>query len=127
VLCKQLKAMSTATACVRCQSQSEVRYGKCPEWCPDPTFKKGLMCGKCASYLGMELSDWVYPDSSSQPKQPNKTFERVCAQCKAEECALKCPECDRVSYCTRTCQDAHRPKHKAKCKILQGTRTSTDD
>jgi hypothetical protein len=25
VLCKQLKAMSTATACVRCQSHSEVR------------------------------------------------------------------------------------------------------
>lgn len=59
--------------CVKCGSKAEIRYGSCPF----PPFNTGLMCGKCASYLGVQLTDWVYPHPSVAEANPKpKTQQR---------------------------------------------------
>lgn len=44
---------------------------------------------------------------------------KVCAQCGARPEGvqmLQCGVCKTVVYCSRECQKAHWPKHKAKCQ-----------
>jgi len=40
-----------------------------------------------------------------------------CAQC-LKDGGKKCSRCSSVFYCSRECQEAHFPKHKAECKKL---------
>jgi hypothetical protein len=118
----QIQHTDQVIACKRCDSKAEVRYGKFPSYLPDPTMKPGgLMCGKCAGYFNVQLTDWVYPDPSiAQANPKHNPFERVCAQCKASNCSIKCLACDAVWYCSDTCRTAHSEKHTNKCILLQG-------
>ncbi len=45
--------------------------------------------------------------------------KRICKNCDAEDCHLKCAKCKGVSYCNRDCQVTDWPKHKKICKIYQ--------
>lgn len=114
-------------SCARCISKSEVRYFTFPlfryrgEHQPLPwTGKK--MCGKCASYLGMGVTNdqWVYqdPDVARRYAKDNP-FERICAQCKKSKCNLKCPDCERVWYCGEECRREHSARHERKCLLLR--------
>lgn len=51
--CRQI-----SNGCARCKSKTQVRYGTCTM---PPNGEKGTICGKCAINLGLQLSDWVYP------------------------------------------------------------------
>jgi hypothetical protein len=87
-----------------------------PPW----TGKK--MCGKCASYLGINvpIDEWVYqdPDVARRYSKENP-FDRICAQCKKGRCNFSCPDCERVWYCNEGCMREHSARHEKKCKILQ--------
>mmetsp|Transcript_12734 Transcript_12734/g.16710 ORF Transcript_12734/g.16710 Transcript_12734/m.16710 type:complete len:210 (-) Transcript_12734:75-704(-) len=66
--CKQLQKMGNEPLeCIRCQGKTEMRYGRFPLDMPSPVRGVAcggrLMCGKCASYYGIELENWIYPDA----------------------------------------------------------------
>lgn len=41
---------------------------------------------------------------------------KTCAQCKKQDCSLRCRGCQKVFYCSPECQKAHWKTHKPNCK-----------
>ncbi len=46
-------------------------------------------------------------------------LKKICPQCQADECRMKCDHCKAVSYCKKECQVADWPKHKPICQEFQ--------
>ena len=86
-----------------------------------------MHCVRCrkASYCdrNCQQADWPRHKSicedhedKSEGLKPPVVIRDACASCGEKSDALKkCTGCNRVSYCDRNCQKAHRSAHKAAC------------
>ncbi len=56
-----------------------------------------------------------YEDHHRDIVQDALTKQKLCPNCEAPDCGLKCARCKSIYYCNSHCQLAHWPEHKKIC------------
>ena len=79
-------------------------------------------CSACQRAFVVDLPAMKYDDKSAKG--------RACDSCGAHHRIgttrlQRCLDCDQAFYCSRECQKAHRPDHRAFCKEQKAKRART--
>ncbi|KAJ7450344.1 hypothetical protein FB451DRAFT_1285757 [Mycena latifolia] len=74
------------------------------------------------SATGLPIPDSQDASPSEMGYRLGRGFAHVCTNCLVTGCELsKCSKCKAVVYCSKKCQMAHWPKHKAVCSKVDGS------
>ena len=67
--------------------------------------------------MNNKLQNMSTADNTTDDKEEEDIVLSVCSNCGKEDDNLKsCAACKLVKYCSRDCQQAHRPQHKKECR-----------